>query len=465
MVSEPMDSNSGTGSMKDVCIELEAVLDAIPEPIVIVDSDARVIIFNKEYQRFLKIPKQEAIGKPVTEIIDNTGLHITCRTQREEIDIIQNIHGRDAIVQRIPLYIQGEFAGAIGKVNFRNVEEIKSLLKKISALENKVEKYEQNMHYRAEYTFEDIIGDSDEIIQIKVLAQKMAKTNSTLLVLGETGVGKELLVHAIHNTSERRKKPFISVNCAAIPPDLLESDLFGYEEGAFTGARKKGKPGKFHLADGGTLFLDEIGDMSLRMQAKLLRVLQDKEIEKVGGVTASKVDVRVITATNQDLKVLVENGEFRADLYYRINTLSCTIPPLRERKGDIPLIVHYTLDRLNRLENHHKSITPEAVELLTRYHWPGNVRELVNIMERMVFLSDNPIIESSHVERAVQGLQPGPRPAVESGVFLENAVAKAEKDAIMHALTVSKGNRVRAAELLGIHRTTLYQKMHRYNIR
>jgi transcriptional regulator with PAS, ATPase and Fis domain len=447
-----------------MCAVLESVLDCIPEPIVIVDPDGRIIVFNQAYRQFLKLAKEDVVGKLVTEVIDNTGLIKTCEEKLAEIDILQKIHGKDAIVQRIPVYSSGEFVGAIGKVSFRNVEEIKSLLNRISTLENKVQKYEQNLNYGAEYTFRDILGNSDVMVQIRELALKMSNTNSTVLVLGETGVGKELLVHAIHNASPRNKNPFISVNCAAIPHELLESELFGYEEGAFTGARKKGKPGKFQLADGGTIFLDEIGDMSLRMQAKLLRVLQEKEIEKLGGVSSSKVDVRVIAATNQNMKEKVEKGEFRADLYYRINTLSCTIPPLRDRKEDIPLIVHHSLDRLNRLENHHKSITAEAISLLKMYHWPGNVRELVNIVERMMFLTDDHEITSEHVHKAIGGLHVGGTQEPENNYVLERSVAKAETTAINDALAVANGNRVRAAELLGIHRTTLYQKMHRYNI-
>lgn len=447
-----------------LCRVLETVLNEIPEPIVLVDEEGYIIFLNRAYLHFLKISLEEAVGKKVTEIIDNTRLHIICLDRRTEINHLQTIKGNKALVHRIPIFLDGDFLGALGKVNFRDVEEIENLLRHIDFLSSKVDTYRQSLKSEANYTFHDIVGASPKIRAAKQVAEKLARTNSTVLLLGETGVGKELFAHAIHNASERRHGPFISINCAAIPQDLLESELFGYAEGAFTGAHRKGKLGKFELAEGGTVFLDEVGDMSLRMQSKLLRVLQDKQIERVGSTTKGKfIDVRVIAATNQNLEIMVRKKIFRADLFYRLNTLNLTVPPLRERLEDIPLILEFTLRQLNLTEHIAKSFSIKALDLMAMYSWPGNVRELINVVERLVLMEDSPVIEPVHVKAALNWLMAGEEDPRDNMVnALEQSVSNAEKEAIYKALAISRGNKARAAKLLGIHRTTLYQKLQRY---
>jgi len=460
MTSKLRSMLSQESNASDSCVLMEYVLNALPEPIALVDTDGIVVFLNKAYQRFLNITNERAIGRHVTEVIDNTRLHIVCSGGEPEIDFLQNIRGKEAVVQRIPIIINGEVLGAIGKVSFRSVDEIKALVRRLKLFERNADTYEQTT---AMYNFRDIIGTSQKISLIKAMAEKAARADSSILILGETGVGKELFSHAIHNSSNRRAGPFVSINCAAIPHELLESELFGYEGGAFTGARRKGKVGKFELADGGTIFLDEIGDMSPSMQAKLLRILQDKCLEKIGGVHKKSVDVRVIAATNQDLEKKVKRGEFRADLFYRLNTIILRIPPLRERLEDIPLLVESALKQANASQNTNKRLTPEAMELLTTYPWPGNVRELLNVIERLIFLVDSEIIKPKHVKKVLLGFTDDTGDNANINV-LQDSLNTTEKEAIQRALDISKGNKIKAAKILGIHRTTLYKKIRKYNL-
>lgn len=463
MTSRLAEIFSKRGSQCDMCKVLETVIDEILEPIVLVDDQGMIMLFNKAYSKYLNIPRSEALGKPVTEVIDNTRLHIICLDKVMEIDRLQNIKGKQAVVHRIPVFLEKEFVGAIGKVNFRDITDVEGLMNKVDVLSLKVEKYKHSLKPSATYTFDDIIGSSTKSLSVKEQAQKIAKINSNVLIQGETGVGKELFAHSIHNASTRQGGPFISINCAAIPQELLEAELFGYAEGAFTGAKKNGKVGKFELADGGTAFLDEVGDMSLRMQSKLLRVLQDKQVEKLGGTEKKKIDVRVIAASNLNLEKAVDQKIFRADLYYRLSTLSLKIPPLRERIDDIYPIIDHLVSQLNASGNHETIFSTEALELMALYHWPGNVRELVNIVERLLFLEEANIFLVEHVKKALNW-ESEDLEGTESSCFLEYSVFKAEKEAIVRALSVARGNKARAAKILGIHRTTLYQKMQRCGI-
>jgi len=468
------------------CDIYESVLDLIPEPLVIVDREGYIVFFNRAYENYLDISKEEALGRYVTEVIDNTRLHIVSKSGKSELDCIQKIKNRDAIVQRIPIVSSdGENLGAIGKVNFQNKAELKSLMDRLRSLENELSQYkEQSLgQMRAAYTFDQIIGVSEQINHLKEVAEKYAATDLSVLILGETGVGKDLFAQAIHNASPRRHGPLVSINCAAIPHELLESELFGYEDGAFTGAHKKGKPGKFELADGGTLFLDEIGDMPLSMQAKLLRVLQNKQIERIGGISSRNIDVRIIASTNQDLDLKINRKEFRGDLLYRLNAATIKIPPLRERPEDIKIIVEKTLAKPEM----QKSIDDQAVSYLQSYRWPGNVRELINVVERLVYLSEGEVISSGEVKHLLvdlfedRDLGSGEEAekseeidmarkftALSSGGeskrTLDELVMEVEKKAIIRALENCRNNRAQAAKQLGIHRTTLYQKLTRHGL-
>jgi len=316
---------------------------------------------------------------------------------------------------------------------------------------------------KAKYKFKNLIGDSDVMQQIFQFIEKIAATNSTIMICGESGTGKELVARAIHYNSDRRDKPMVPVNCGAIPEDLLESELFGYEKGAFTGALKT-RIGRFELADGGTIFLDEIGDMSPALQVKILRVLQEHEFERVGGVKSIKVDIRVVAATHRDLEKSVKQGAFREDLYYRLNVIPFTLPPLRGRISDIPLLTNYFVKKFNKDKKQNiKGVSPEVLKCFERYHWPGNVRELENLIERMVILKGEGVIEQEDLPEKLLGTElPDVIPSIDipdGGMSFNTAVSKFERDLILRALKKTNWIKNRAAKLLQLKRTTLVEKM------
>jgi DNA-binding NtrC family response regulator len=322
---------------------------------------------------------------------------------------------------------------------------------------------------RKKYQFENMIGDSEEIQKIFETIEKVADTDSTILILGESGTGKELIAKAIHYNSYRREGPFVPVNCAAIPSELLESELFGHEKGAFTNAIRT-RIGRFELANGGTLFLDEIGDMSPNLQSKLLRVLQERQFDRVGGLRTIKTDIRVIAATHQNLKKAVEEGKFREDLYYRLNVIPIEVPPLRRRGTDIPLLIHHFIEQFNKSKKRNiQGIDAEAMKILMQYHWPGNVRELENVVERFVILASGEIIRPPDLPEKLQTLQensPVAAPGIpEEGISLDSAVSEFEKALILQALNKTGWVKNRAAQLLNLNRTTLIEKIKRQNLR
>jgi len=300
-------------------------------------------------------------------------------------------------------------------------------------------------------------------VELKKLALKASQINAPVLIMGESGTGKELFAHAIHYASDRRLYPFIRLNCAAIPKDLLESELFGYEPGAFTGAGAKGKPGKFELAHQGSIFLDEISDLPLEMQPKLLRVLEEKEMERVGGTRMTRSDFRLIAATHAKLETLVEQGTFRKDLYYRLNVLPLLIPPLRQRMEDIPQISENFIRKFQKEEGTKMVlISPEVMEIFQNYYWPGNVRELANILERILYTMDGDTVLPRHLPIILQSM------GKESPKFEETVLKRlredVEKEILLHTIRMSKDNKNKAARMLGIHRTSLYKKMKKFNI-
>lgn len=332
--------------------------------------------------------------------------------------------------------------------------------------------HRENRQYRQEiqrqFRADNLIGHSEAMRHILDLIDKVSDSDSTVLIYGESGTGKELVARAIHYRSARMDKPLVPINCAAIPPDLLESELFGYEKGAFTGAHRT-KIGRFEYANGGTLFLDEVGEMSPQLQVKLLRVLQERSFERLGGVRSVQVDVRIIAATNRDLERSIQEGRFREDLYYRLSVIPIQIPPLRERKEDIPLLVEHFLEKFNRQKGRQISgIAPEAMERLLAYSWPGNVRELENLMERLVVLkrSGRIVLEDLPEKMRSDDSQESLGSIVlpEGGIHLDAAVHRLERELILQALRRTKGVKKEAAQLLGMKRTTLIQKMKRNNI-
>ena len=453
-------------STKTLVHTLEEVLAGAEEWMVVVDANGIITMISEEYAEFNGTTVSKAIGKHVTAVIENTRMHIVAQTGVAEMGEAQIIRGRELIVNRIPLKEGNRVVGSYGRVVFKDVEQLWELATKLRVLESKVRYYEKELTQLrgARYTLDSIVGSGPAIAAAKAEVLRASQTDSTVLLRGETGTGKELFAHAVHVAGQRRSGPFIKINCAAVPAELLESELFGYEEGAFTGARKGGKPGKFEMAAGGTFFLDEIGDMPLPMQAKLLRVLQEREVERVGGTTTRPVDIRIIAATGRALEELVRQGNFRADLYYRIHVIPITIPPLRERREDILAIAEHFLTRLASDTGEPKrSISPELMEILNTYDWPGNVRELQNALERGVAMTKSQLLRPEHMPDHLLRTTPNVRKDVAPG-SLANVKAEAERNAIIAALQAAGGNKTRAAALLRIHRVKLHEKMKRYRI-
>ena len=443
----------------------ETILDNIYNGVMITDPNGKIIFFSKTYGNFLGIDPQEMIGKNCTEAIENTRMDIVAKTKIPEINLPHRIMGQDMVVQRIPIEMNGELVAVYGQVMFKDVRDVHTLARKLNLLESKVEFYEKELESlrSSKYTINHIVGKSEKIVELKRLALKAAKTNAPVLLIGESGTGKELFAHAIHYASNRRPYAFIRLNCAAIPKDLLEAELFGYEPGAFTGAGSKVKPGKFELAHRGSIFLDEISDLPLEMQPKLLRVLEEKEMERLGGTRLTKCDFRLIAATHENLERCVEEGKFRKDLYYRLNVIPIQIPPLRERKEDIPVIAEHLIQILNKdLGTHVTKISPEALNILQNYDWPGNVRELANILERIIYITEGDTIQFRHLPFFLQSMRGGSAKLQPS--LLKNLREYMEKEALLHAIHISNDNKNKAAKLLGIHRTALYKKMKRLNI-
>ncbi|MDR5658603.1 sigma 54-interacting transcriptional regulator [Serpentinicella sp. ANB-PHB4] len=452
---------------QQVITVLEKIFDPIPVPIIMLDKDTKILLINKAFLAYLKVEKEDAIGKDVIEVDKASRFPYVLQNKKEEIAWKHTFQGgQTAIVHRIPvLNNDGNVLYAFGMILFQDMEEVRSMVEKNKILESELHHYKKQLIkiQGANYKWENIVGESKNLNQVKYIGRKASQTESTVLLMGESGTGKELFAHSIHNDSKRSPYPFVKLNCAAIPTDLLESELFGYDEGAFTGAKKGGKVGKFELANKGTIFLDEIGDMPLNMQAKLLRVLQDKEIERVGGNKQINVDVRVIAATNKNLEELVKKGEFREDLYYRINVMVIEVPALRDRLDDIEALSKNLLEKISqRLGKYVIKISHEAMSILKRYNWPGNVRELENTLERAINLTDGDTITVDHLPYNIT--KKAPKTIEEPIRELNDIVADAEKDAILRCLEYTKGNKLKTSKLLNISRSSLYDKIEKYGI-
>ncbi|AJE09915.1 sigma-54 interaction domain-containing protein [Clostridium botulinum] len=450
---------------KSVLDVVNKVLYTINECIVVVDENGIIIMMSECYKKFVNCKDPE--GKYVEDVIKDTMLQRVLKTGNIEIGEVQKINGKQVITMRIPMKKEGRIIGAIGKIMFKDMNEFYFLYRKLNKSENTHKCYDNKSekNRRAKYFFKDIVGDSSESNNTKSLAKKSANTNSNVLIVGESGTGKELYAHSIHNASNRRLGPFIKVNCGAIPAELLESELFGYEDGAFTGAKKGGKKGKFELANGGTIFLDEIGDMPMCMQVKLLRVIQEREVEKVGGNILKKIDVRIIAATNKNLEKLVEKNKFREDLYYRLNVIRINVPSLRERKEDILLISDSLVKKVShRLGICIKGISKEAKEYLYNYNWPGNIRELENVIERSANLLDSDfVIKPKHLPKEILKSYIVKAPTKENK-YLKDIISEVEKEIICNCLEKNKGNKNKTSKILGISRANLYKKISEYNI-
>ncbi|MBR6529260.1 MAG: sigma 54-interacting transcriptional regulator [Firmicutes bacterium] len=442
---------------------LDVMLNETEECIIFVDVEGKIVELSHAYAKFLGVNREDVIGKVVTDVIENTRLPEVITTRVPEIAQTHKIKGKNMIANRIPIIRNGKVEGAFGRVLFRNVEELDKLYKQIGDMTQELNFYERSFakSNSSKYGADDIVGNSPAMGELKKTIKHIAHSRSNVLILGESGTGKELVAHAIHSEYHGDKKPFVCVNCAAIPSELLESELFGYEEGSFTGAKKGGKIGMFQAADGGTLFLDEIGEMPLQMQAKLLRVLQDKKVQKVGSNESKPVNVRIIAATNRNLEEMVQEGKFRDDLYFRLNVISVNIPPLRERVEDIPILVGVLIHKVSgNPYMDAKGISPEAMEYIKKYNWPGNVRELENVIEHASnFVGEDGIIQVSHLPRVITGFEKHSEIKT-----LKQIVDEVERETLVNALHNNNGSRVKAAKALGISRTSLYEKMEKHNI-
>lgn len=442
---------------------IEAVFEKTNFCFVVVNREGLITYLNKNYCDFIEVTLDDVLGKHVTDVIENTRMHIVAETGTEEIADLQYIKGNHMIANRIPLFAEGELVGAVGTVLYKDTEEWKKMNSHVKALLLEIENYQKKLRNPkgATYSLNDIVGSSIQINDIKEKIKKVSSGDASILLEGGSGTGKELFVHSIHHLSERSAKPFIKVNCAAIPVDLLESELFGYEGGAFTGAKKEGKKGKFQLADGGTLFLDEIGDMPLTAQVKILRALQEGEIEAVGTEKTQKIDVRIISATNQSIEELIKENRFREDLYYRINVISIKIPPLKERAEDIRVTAKFLLRKITqRTGKRVVSFSDAVMHFFMHYDWPGNVRELENVIESAVHLTNTEMIEledlPDHMQQSLY--------ITEDGMGLKEILSRAEKQALLHAIHKSNGDKIKAADLLGIGKSSFYEKIKKYDL-
>lgn len=459
-------------TQKDVSLidteTLVAILDNVYKGVVCVDTEGRITFLSRSNEKFYNLQPGEAVGKHVTEIIKNSRLHIVAKTGKPEVGMVMRVKDNDyRVVERIPIKKGGKVVGAIGKIMFDDIEKVKALSERIAGLEKKVLTYRKLVEdfYLAKYKFSDIIGVNTILQNVKNNARKAARTSSNILIAGESGTGKELFAHAIHNSSTRRKFPFVRVNCAAIPHELFESELFGYAKGAFTGAKETGKKGQFQLADHGTIFLDEISEMPIYMQAKLLRVLQEREILRIGDDKPIPVDFRLIASTNKDLNRMIADGGFREDLFYRLNVVKLTLPPLRKRMEDLDILVAHFFDVLNtKLGTKVTGLSGEARHLLHEHDWRGNVRELRNVLERSLNICHEGELDSRHLVTYFHPESYKDSLALEQIKPLRDTLLRAERGAIQRALEITGGNKKEAAKLLGISRSGLYQKMSMFDI-
>jgi len=435
---------------------------------LIVDRWARVTWMNDSYPRRLGLESADAVvGQPVESVLPHSQMREVVETGRAMLLDVMEFGGDSFVVLRLPLRDpgSGEVVGALGLLLLDDAKGLAPLVQHYHQRQSRWDDSRRRVGQprQARHTLSSIVGVSDACLKVKAMARRVARAPSPVLILGETGTGKELLAQAIHNASHRADQAFVAVNIAAVPETLLEAEFFGAVAGAYTGADRRGREGKFKLAEGGTLFLDEVGDMPAALQSKLLRVLQEGEFEPLGSDRLQRCDVRIIAATSRDLKEEVAQGRFRADLYYRLNVVSLAMPPLRDRLVDLPLLCESLLAALaERLCEPTRTLTEAALAHLAQHPWPGNVRELQNVLERALLMTDAPVLDASHFDDEILALAVPADAAPEAPTALRplgHTLADAERQAIQQALDSTAGNKSKAASLLGISRTTLYERL------
>jgi len=441
--------------LKEMIKAIDVILNNVHEGIVIADTEGRVVYVNEANARITGQNNKEVIGRYVKDVVPESSLLEVLETGKEKLGTRTRVGDKYVISNIVPIYDEGQLIGSISV--FMDITELEELNKKLKEAE------EQISHLSAQLSGflgngEFVAGQNPAMQKVLYIARKAAGVNSNVLITGESGTGKELLARFIHQSGVRRDKPFVTVNCAAIPESLLESELFGYEAGAFTGADRHGKKGLFEQADKGTIFLDEIGDMPLVLQVKLLRVLQDQEIRRLGGTKRIKLDIRVIAATNKAIEKMVEEGTFREDLYFRLNVIRINIPPLRARPEDIPIYVKHLLHKLcRRIGKDIPEVTPSAMKSLIMYNFPGNIRELENILEKCLVMDEDGVIDQADLTESLN------TPRQSSGFYINTSgkwpsLREVERELLKRTLALYS-NRSQAAKMLGISRATLYRKL------
>lgn len=443
------------------------ILKMTSDGFIITDTEGNVREINKQYADFFGKSRSEIIGKSILNIIPNSKMIDIVKHKFSEEDAVHKYidgeaKGNSVIVSRS--YVEDEDGNVVA-----GVAQVKFKVQTLAVAKKLMNEYEELEYYREEFQnqnrVDNIIGSDTKFREIVKECLKVAKTDIPVLLTGETGTGKEVMAKALHTNSLRCDKPFVSINCAAIPFELLESELFGYMDGAFTGAKRGGKKGKFQLANGGTIFLDEIGDMPSSMQAKLLRVLQEKEIEPLGSEKSIPLDVRVVAATRQDLEAKMKDGSFREDLYYRLSVFNIHIPPLRERGGDSLELAEFFLDELNHKYKTYKTFSKAVKTYFLKYQWPGNVREVNNVVQSAYAISTENIIDINDIPARMLQQE---KPAInldKNKKSLGQMVDDYEKEVILELLKKHKGNCLEAAKEAGIHKSNFYRKLQKYGIK
>ena len=435
--------------------ELQAILDFIADGVIAVDEKGVITVCNPSVYSILNLPYDSVIGKSIDDILVHSRMSKVLSTGKEELNRIQDENGVKVVANRIPIRHEQKVLGAV--CTFQEINRIQQQ-------EQEIRKKLLHRGHVTKYSLHNIVGESEMYQKAIQKVKKYSQVDSTILLTGETGVGKEVFAHLIHSFSKRSEGPFVAVNCAAIPENLLESELFGYVEGAFTGAKKGGKTGLFELAHQGTIFLDEIGELAESLQAQLLRVLQEGEVMRLGDERVIPINIRVVAASNRDFEKMVEEGRFRADLYYRLNILDIPIPSLRERIADIPLLCNFFIEELEPgIRRNIRGFTADAMKILQNYHWPGNIRQLRNIVERAMILSPDKVIDSDTVLAAggkdFLGMQELKSHHEKDDEGDETKLYHLEKEYILNVLKQVNGNKTEAAKILGIGRTTLWRKI------
>ncbi|NTU60609.1 MAG: sigma 54-interacting transcriptional regulator [Deltaproteobacteria bacterium] len=473
MPTEPTDAKPTTAlECADQIAELEAVISDLRgmvensyDALAIIDGESRLLLVNPAFERIMGLRKADVVGRTTADMVrdgvtDTAASLKVLESGKQESVIINTIAGRQVLSTGVPVFDQD---GKIHRIycNLRDITGLNELKQRFEQSQRLLSKYllELNEVKQQQVTETRFVAHDPEMLGIVETVYRVGRVDATVLLLGESGVGKELLARMVHDASPRRDTgSFVKINCGAIPGELLESELFGYEPGAFTGASKEGKPGYFEIADRGTLFLDEVGDLPLKLQVKLLSVLQDQEVTRVGGTKPKRIDVRIVAATNRDLEKRVRAGEFREDLFYRLNVVPVTVPPLRERRDDVGFLLVHFLERYNKKYGRSCRLSGEAVETLCAYRWPGNVRELANLVERLVVVCDAPVIGPEHLPRKYQQDAPADPSAPEKIASLREEVERYELSLIRREVARAR-NLEEAALRLGVSLSTLTRRL------